>query len=135
MYEPLALKPIGVSVCVENKAKDDSDDDDGSVRLAVWTAAWHRRISELLPHVVSRGGIMTLPLLVCNGHAWSLYFACDRGIKIEMIGPISLGGTYSLSSTYALFAALQELCRWVGGPFREWLGTALKEESTDSGSW
>ncbi|KAL8380652.1 hypothetical protein RB595_005091 [Gaeumannomyces hyphopodioides] len=116
MYEPLVFKPIGVSIStalVEN----------GDVKLGIWTAAWHRRISELLP--VPPGGIVTLPLLLCQGYAWNLYFACDRGSEIEILGPISLGGTHDLPSTYSLFSALQELCRWVDGPFRRWLVTML----------
>jgi hypothetical protein len=119
MYEPITLKPIGVSI----ETKSNAVGEDGSVQLGIWTAAWHRRIHELL--LVPHGSIVTLPLVLCHGHAWTLYFACDRGSRIEILGPIDLGGTRTLSFTYSLFAALQELCRWVDGPFRRWMMAAL----------
>lgn len=118
-YGPLRQKPIGVSI----ETKVNTVAADGSLQLGIWTAAWHRRMSNLF--LVPRGGIVTLPLLLCHGHLWFLYFACDRGSEIEVLGPISLGGTQTLPLTYSLFAALQEICRWVDGPFRRWLMTML----------
>ncbi|KAL8380718.1 hypothetical protein RB595_005141 [Gaeumannomyces hyphopodioides] len=120
MYEPLAFKPIGVSIKTKTIV---SAGGNGSVQLGIWVAAWHRRVAELL--LVPPGGIITLPLLRCHGHGWDLYFACDRGNEIEVIGPISMGGTQDLLSLYSLHACLRQLCEWVGGPFREWLTAAL----------
>ncbi|KLU85785.1 hypothetical protein MAPG_04805 [Magnaporthiopsis poae ATCC 64411] len=110
MYEPLMLKPIGVSIETKVAA---SAGNTGSVQLGIWVAAWHRRITELLD--VAPGGIITLPLVLCHGHEWNLHFACDRGERIEMVGPISSGKTSDVVSLYSLHETLRELCGWVGG--------------------
>ncbi|KLU92238.1 hypothetical protein MAPG_11184 [Magnaporthiopsis poae ATCC 64411] len=120
-HEPLARSPIGVSI------KTGCLTDGGGFQLGIWTAAWHRRISELLalfPSSTPRP-IVTLPLLLCCEHQWELYFAVDRGNEIHLVGPHSVGATQDMMSIYRLLAVLRELCKWVEGPFRSWMMAAF----------
>lgn len=103
-YTPLLLAPIAVSI--ETKVGGASLED-GRVQLAVWTAAWHLRMSKLGVGKRSTpsdgvggaatasqssasladdsgwsGRLVTLPLILTLDHDWNLYFACDRGTKI-----------------------------------------------------
>ncbi|KLU85746.1 hypothetical protein MAPG_04766 [Magnaporthiopsis poae ATCC 64411] len=123
-YEPLVLNPIGVSI----ETKCNTGSADGNVQLGVWTAAWHQRMQSLLQSPVD----ITMPLLLCHGHDWNLYFACDRGHEIAIIGPIPIGGTHKLESVYPLFAVLIEICKWVEGPYRRWWETLLGIEADTS---
>ncbi|KAL8346218.1 hypothetical protein RB598_000219 [Gaeumannomyces tritici] len=111
----LSLKPIAVSI--ETKV-DVGPSREGTIQLGVWVAAWHRRIAAfgLVPH----GGIITQPLLLCVQDSWNLYFACDRGARIEIVGPLELGSMKDLLSVYRVYEALRELCKWIGGTFCEW---------------
>jgi hypothetical protein len=112
-YTPLLLAPIAVSI--ETKVGGASLED-GRVQLAVWTAAWHLRMSKLgigrqsmsghddagettagSPAPLANeagwtGRLITLPLILTLDHDWTLYFACDRGIKIVSIHPHCLAG-------------------------------------------
>ncbi|KLU90652.1 hypothetical protein MAPG_10504 [Magnaporthiopsis poae ATCC 64411] len=58
---------------------------EGTLQLDIWTAVWHRRMRDL--GYTDR--LINLPLVLCRGHGWSLYFACDRGHKIDIVGPAS----------------------------------------------
>ncbi|KLU91795.1 hypothetical protein MAPG_10743 [Magnaporthiopsis poae ATCC 64411] len=91
-------------------------------QLGIWTAAWHRRISELIP---PGSGIITLPLLLVNDFSWELYFACDKGTSIRMLGPINIGSVTTIRSSYMLLAVLRELVAWVDTEFRQWVSTTL----------
>ncbi|KAL8290981.1 hypothetical protein RB601_003667 [Gaeumannomyces tritici] len=124
-YHPLVFNPIGVSIetkCNTGAAK-------GNVQLGIWTAAWHHRVQNLVQSPVN----IALPLLLCHEHAWKLYFACDRGHEIEIIGPITIGSTDTLDSAYSLFAVLVEICKWVEGPYRTWWETILGVAKDSSG--
>ncbi|KLU90777.1 hypothetical protein MAPG_10628 [Magnaporthiopsis poae ATCC 64411] len=120
LYAPLKYSPIGVSVSVE--AEPDSTAARGRLRLGVWTAAWHRRISELIP---PGSKITTLPLVLVEESNWELYFACDEGREIQMVGPMQIGSTDDMLSSYTLLAVLRELVAWVDTQFREWVFTTL----------
>ncbi|KAL8407614.1 hypothetical protein RB594_006440 [Gaeumannomyces avenae] len=111
----LSFKPIAVSI--ETKAGAGASRD-GTIQLGVWVAAWHRRIAAL--GLVPHGGIITQPLLLCVQDSWKLYFACDRGTRIEIVGPMELGSMTDLLSVYCVYEALRELCKWIGGTFCEW---------------
>ncbi|EHA46759.1 hypothetical protein MGG_18092 [Pyricularia oryzae 70-15] len=73
---------------------------------------------------------VTLPVLLVAHYNWSLFFACDRGERIDMVpfGPIC--GTWKLSEIYKLLANLRALVDWVDECFREWMshGSSLKPE-------
>lgn len=129
-YEPLALNPIGISI--ETKSLTGTPIQ-GNIQLGIWTAAWHCRVRALFALSLPPDQLLpTLPLIFCQGHAWHLYFACDWGQRIEIVGPISLGDTESLDSIYTLFASLRELCKWVAGPFRDWWLSVLGVEAANS---
>ncbi|KAL8346137.1 hypothetical protein RB598_000170 [Gaeumannomyces tritici] len=114
LYDPLVFSPIGVSIANATYME-------GTLQLGIWTAAWHRRMRDL----GYTDQLITLPLILCNGFDWSLYFACDRGHMIEIVGPISLGSTARMETLYPLFAVLVELCKWVEGTLRDWWITQL----------
>ncbi|KAL8392167.1 hypothetical protein RB595_002378 [Gaeumannomyces hyphopodioides] len=117
LYNPLGLNPIGVGI----ETKANAVPTEGTLQLGIWTAAWHRRMRDL----GYTDQLITLPLILCHDHDWSLYFACDRGHKIEIVGPLLLGSTDRMVSLYPLLAALVELCKWVEGTFRDWWITQL----------
>ncbi|KAL8407563.1 hypothetical protein RB594_006404 [Gaeumannomyces avenae] len=119
LYDPLVFSPIGVSIA--NAAYME-----GTLQLDIWTAAWHRRMRDL----GYTDQLITLPLILCHGHVWSLYFACDRGHMIEIVGPFQLGSTERMLTLYPLFAALVELCKWVEGTLRDWWITQLGGDPT-----
>ncbi|KAK4443295.1 hypothetical protein QBC34DRAFT_362321 [Podospora aff. communis PSN243] len=125
MYTPLLDWPIGISI--ETKAVGSNEE--GRVQLAVWTAAWHERIKDLM----LKAGVwsvdtrlITLPLLLIVEHNWALSFACDRGDRLEVVGDMTLGETASLKGLYTLVAVLRELAVWMQGPFAEWILAALE---------
>ncbi|KAL8296269.1 hypothetical protein RB600_001650 [Gaeumannomyces tritici] len=122
LYDPLCSSPIGVSI----ETKVNADPSEATLQLGIWTAAWHRRMRDL----GYTDQLITLPLVLCHGHDWSLYLACDRGHKIEIVGPHPLGSTKRMESLYPLFAALVELCKWVEGTLRDWWITQLGEDPT-----
>jgi hypothetical protein len=65
--------------------------------------------------------IITLPLLLVTGHQWRLYFACDRGYRIEILESLLIGESDRLDRIYKIVASLRALARWVQGPYREWI--------------
>ncbi|ELQ33312.1 hypothetical protein M0657_011427 [Pyricularia oryzae] len=117
MHDGLLFQPIAVAI--ETKTFQ-GDENYGLVQLGVWTAAWHVRMRKLMPPGHDKR-LVTLPVLLVAHHNWSLFFACDRGDRIDMVpfGPI--GGTWRLSETYKLLANLRALVGWVDGCFREWM--------------
>ncbi|KAB5511554.1 hypothetical protein GE09DRAFT_1209246 [Coniochaeta sp. 2T2.1] len=95
MYIPLYDRPIG---------------------LAVWTAAWHERMRDLMvPAGIwsSETRLITMLLLLIVGYTWVLSFACDRGDRLEIVGEMTLGETATLKGLYTLVAALRELAGWI----------------------
>ncbi|KAB5581244.1 hypothetical protein GE09DRAFT_1213640 [Coniochaeta sp. 2T2.1] len=129
MYTPLYDRPIGVSI----ETKAEGANEEGRVQLAVWTAAWHERMRDLMvPAGIwsSETRLITMPLLLIVGHTWVLSFACDRGDRLEIVGEMTLGETATLKGLYTLVAALRELARWMQGQFAEWMLGVL-EACTD----
>lgn len=120
MYTPLCDRPIGVGI----ETKAEGANEEGRVQLAVWTAAWHERMRDLMvPAGIwsSETRLITMPLLLIVGHTWVLSFACDRGDRLEIVGEMTLGETATLKGLYTLVAALRELARWMQGQFAEWM--------------
>lgn len=121
-YEPVRFAPIAVSI----ETKQPTGRDDGKVQLAVWTAAWHYRMRRLLDKGVpaaemGQGRIVTLPLLLVTGHQWRLYFACDRGHRIEILESLLIGESDRLDRIYKIVASLRVIAGWVQGPYRKWI--------------
>jgi hypothetical protein len=78
-YTPLTRAPVAVAI--ETKVLGASLEE-GRVQLAVWTAAWHRRMEALGIGGRGQAPLPTLPLLLTMDHDWTLFFACDRGTTI-----------------------------------------------------
>ncbi|KAI6306923.1 hypothetical protein MCOR29_009904 [Pyricularia oryzae] len=117
MHDGLLFQPIAVAI----KTKTfQGDENYGLVQLGVWTAAWHVRLHKFMPPGHGKH-LVTLPVLLVAHHNWNLFFACNRGERINMVpfGPI--GGTWKLSETYKLLANLRALVDWVDECFREWM--------------
>jgi len=120
MYTPLLEWPIGISI--ETKAVGANEA--GRVQLAIWTAAWHERIKDLMMTTGTWSSdtlFITMPLLLIVEHNWVLSFACDRGDRLEVVGEMTLGETASLKGLYTLVAVLRELAVWMQGRFAEWM--------------
>jgi hypothetical protein len=108
MYTPLLDWPIGISI----ETKADGANEAGRVQLAIWTAAWHERMKDLMMTAgtwSSDTRFITIPLLLIVEHNWVLSFACDRGDRLEIVGEMTLGETASLKGLYTLIAVLREL--------------------------
>lgn len=120
MYTPLLDWPIGISI----ETKADGTNEAGRVQLAIWTAAWHERMKDLMMTAgtwSSDTRFITIPLLLIVEHNWVLSFACDRGDRLEIVGEMTLGETASLKGLYTLVAVLRELAVWMQGQFAEWM--------------
>lgn len=84
-YDELRYRPIGVSI--ETKTSTGSLEE-GRLQLGAWTAAWHRRVLDLLGLDAAGSGnvgdfrVITLPLIMVQDDKWEVWFAIDRGNKI-----------------------------------------------------
>ncbi|KAK9787720.1 putative methyltransferase type 11 [Seiridium cardinale] len=124
-YPSVALSPIAVSI--ETKANVD----DARVQLGIWIAAWHKRMYDLRARAsgdritswtrpdTANPALVSTPQILVERHRWELYFACDRGQRIELIGPVHLGSTSSLVGAYALISCLEAVKGWVETVFAE----------------
>jgi hypothetical protein len=84
-YSPLLRDPIAVTI--ETKIGGASSEE-GRLQLGIWTAAWHARMSALGVGGGEQGPLLpTLPLILTHDHAWSLYFAADRGYMMVSHAP------------------------------------------------
>ncbi|KAH8907508.1 hypothetical protein BR93DRAFT_926528 [Coniochaeta sp. PMI_546] len=120
LHTPLLDWPIGISI----ETRTDGANEEGRVQLAVWTAAWHERMKNLMTAACmwsSDTRVITMPLLLIVEHNWVLSFACDRGDWLEIVGEMTLGETASLKGLYTLVAVLRELAVWMQGQFAEWM--------------
>lgn len=75
LTRPFAAVAIGAKILVASM-------EEARVQLALWTAAWRRRMEALGIAVRGKASLPTLPLIQTMDHSWSLFFACDRGITI-----------------------------------------------------
>ncbi|KUI74266.1 hypothetical protein VM1G_09711 [Cytospora mali] len=133
-YPPLRFRPIAVAI----ESKTTTASADPIVQIGFWTAAWHRRMEDISAELgggEQREGrrIITLPLICIVNHEWSVYFAVDRGSSIEMLGPVSMGGTQSIDSAYILLANLRALRDWIKTMFatfiHDWVVTRERNDS------
>ncbi|KAH6983682.1 hypothetical protein BKA56DRAFT_483122, partial [Ilyonectria sp. MPI-CAGE-AT-0026] len=126
-YPPLQFRTIAVSI--ETKAAGSAEE--GRLQLGVWTAAWHQRMNDFFNSGIAKTTdsaqrtIITLPLLLSVEHNWKLFFACDRGDRLEVVGEMSVGDTNTLIGLYTIVAVVRELANWVDSTFREWVIGAL----------
>ncbi|KAH7123388.1 hypothetical protein B0J13DRAFT_566540 [Dactylonectria estremocensis] len=124
-YPPLQFRTIAVSI--ETKAAGSAEE--GRLQLGVWTAAWHQRMNDFFnsdsaktrDSAQRQRTIVTLPLLLSVEHNWKLFFACDRGDRLEVVGEMSVGDTNTLIGLYTIVAVVRELANWVDSTFRKWI--------------
>ena len=78
VYTPLSHGPNGISIGTKAASGKERRD----MQFAIWTAAWHFQMTEVLARAgkLSDGPrlIALLPLLVVE-HDWTLSFVCDSG--------------------------------------------------------
>jgi hypothetical protein len=123
-YPPLQFAPIACNI----ETKTSSVQQDGELQLSVWTAAWYQRMNMLVPDRIAQHGIITLPLLYIIGHDWKLSFACWRGNRIEIMGPLALGDTTTLLGTYTIIAVLRKIGDWITTVYRDWTEKMFLQE-------
>jgi hypothetical protein len=82
----------------------------------------------LVPDCIAQHGIITLPLLYIIGHDWKLSFACWRGNRIEIMGPLALGDTTTLLGTYTIIAVLRKIGDWITTVYRDWTEKMFLQE-------
>ncbi|KAK3299702.1 uncharacterized protein B0H64DRAFT_104042 [Chaetomium fimeti] len=127
-YPPLLRAPTAVTIATMIGS---GSLEDGRVRLGIWTAAWHIRMAALGISGWEDGPLLpTLPLILTHEHQWSLYFAVDRGHKIEILGGIQIGTTSTTQGIYQLLAVLRLLADWIETEFKEWVVTAFTEDTS-----
>lgn len=78
-YHPLQRFPVAVSI--ETKIAG-ANLEEGRMQLAIWTAAWHKRMA--LWGLGAKFGcpLPTLPLILTHDQEWKLFFAVDHPDKI-----------------------------------------------------
>ncbi|KAH8704630.1 hypothetical protein GQ44DRAFT_508443 [Phaeosphaeriaceae sp. PMI808] len=120
LYYPIWQTPTMISI----EVKVGGGEADARVQVGIWVSAWHARVHLLDwddPSSDDTRRIITLPVIIIIDHAWQLYFAVDRGSKIEILGfPYPMGDTRSLKGIYSLLAVLRRLGEWGLDTFDPW---------------
>ncbi|KAJ8130437.1 hypothetical protein O1611_g3191 [Lasiodiplodia mahajangana] len=108
-----------------------------ALQLALWTAAWHKRMRTLrqevfATHIASisdeekryklradekQKRLITVPVIAVVGHHWKVYFAFFNDQFITMHGPLELGSTASLFGIYTIVACLRAIQEWIRTTF------------------
>ncbi|MCJ1312410.1 hypothetical protein MMC25_006084 [Agyrium rufum] len=115
LYAPLSWHPTMITIAV----KVGGSETEARVQIAIWLSAWHKRIAQL-------GGepgrtIISVPVIIVMTHFWTLYFAIDRGSKIDILQfTESIGDTLSLVKIYRILAVLRRLGEWGLKTFEPW---------------
>jgi hypothetical protein len=78
-YHPLQRFPVAVSI--ETKVAG-ANLEEGRMQLAIWTAAWHKRMEQLGLGGKHGPPLPTLPLILTHDQKWELFFAVDHREKI-----------------------------------------------------
>ncbi|TGJ81855.1 hypothetical protein E0Z10_g6926 [Xylaria hypoxylon] len=122
--------PIAVSI----ETKISSSREDPLIQLCLWIAAWHKRMYTLRQRLfplspqayrladappLQHPRLTTVLAVEVVAHEWSVHFACDRGDKIEIYGPVRIGSTATLLEAYALVACLENIRTWIELTFYE----------------
>ncbi|KAL5866422.1 hypothetical protein ACKVV1_011425 [Pyricularia oryzae] len=118
-YNPLTLRPIGVSV--ETKASA-AGAEQGRIQLALWTIAWYKRVQAWVDSCADDIRLPdAMPVILVTEHAWNLAFVCNRGGEaFELVYEISIGSTSNLRDLYKLLAVLRILGHWIDTDLRQW---------------
>ncbi|KAI0154655.1 hypothetical protein GGR57DRAFT_466248 [Xylariaceae sp. FL1272] len=146
-YAPIFRNPIAVSI----ETKSASSSRDPLLQLGIWTASWHKRMTDLRTWLLMLNGsisgvskvshprLVSVPLVVVTGHHWELYFACEVRLddrpNISIHGPVSLGSTKTTLKMFSLVASLRAIKRWAEGTFYEavnsWFTPDNESDSAD----
>ena len=80
-YGPLYFFPAPVAIATK---APNGDKEEAKIQLGIWTAAWFKRMRELLWHVgrASDERVISVPLLMAEGQHWSLYYAHETDQNI-----------------------------------------------------
>ena len=110
-YQPLLFRPAATFI----ETKTTGSADEGRTQLAIFTAALHQRLAVFLDAKfdIRKPQIITLPQILTLEHDWKLFFGCDRGDHIDMVGDMSVGDTKNLVGAYTLLAVMREIARFV----------------------
>ncbi|KAI0467081.1 hypothetical protein F4859DRAFT_495689 [Xylaria cf. heliscus] len=124
-YQPINKSPI--AVLIETKAEGSPAD--ALLQLGIWVAAWYKRMYYLRRHlaihrknrglVTTEHRLVTIPLIKVVGPIWNIYFACDLGSRICIYGPMPIGSTEDVTSTYSLITCLVAIQEWTEITFFE----------------
>ncbi|KAK5635502.1 hypothetical protein RRF57_011214 [Xylaria bambusicola] len=120
LYPSIYDSPIGLSI----ETKTVSVSRDPLVQLSIWVAAWHKRMNDLRlsclrQHIppsasaVEQPRLVSVTLIVVTGHEWDVYFACDEGSCISILGPLRIGSTSTILQIYVLLASLKAIKEWM----------------------
>ncbi|KAK3339619.1 hypothetical protein B0T25DRAFT_360832 [Lasiosphaeria hispida] len=126
-YSPLLRYPVAVSI--ETKVAGASLEE-GQLQLAIWTAAWHKRMEKFGFSGRNVPPLPTLPLILTHDHKWELYFAVDRVDKIEILGTMQIGMTDHLQGIYQLLTVLGQIGAWIDTTFRTWVVNSFHTQNT-----
>ncbi|KAL8960883.1 MAG: hypothetical protein Q9193_002485 [Seirophora villosa] len=122
----LRSNPIASSI--ETKAPNKSWTD-GKAQLAIWTAAFHKRLAMLQKPGQGQGHlpIPAMPLLIAQGHDWHLLIVsrqrlpdnedCSETIVWQKI---DIGSTRNCFDAYKLLAVLHVVADWAYTVWRPW---------------
>ncbi|KAI4175729.1 MAG: hypothetical protein LQ348_006105 [Seirophora lacunosa] len=122
----LRSNPIASSI--ETKAPNKSWTD-GKAQLALWTAAFHKRLAMLQKPSQGQGHlrIPAMPLLIAQGHDWHLLIVsrqplADNEDCSETIiwQKIDIGSTRNCFDAYKLIAVLHVVVDWAYTVWRPW---------------
>ncbi|KAM6514438.1 hypothetical protein FALCPG4_015575 [Fusarium falciforme] len=122
VYGPVRYEPIAISI--ESKIAIGALEE-ARLQLGVWVAAWHRRMSALLP--ANQEPIITLPLILIMEHEWYLLFACDRRDRIDIVEHVAMGDTRGLIGLYKILATLRSLASWMQNEYTAWMQQVFHE--------
>ncbi|KAI0099907.1 hypothetical protein GGR51DRAFT_534065 [Nemania sp. FL0031] len=138
-YASIRYRPIAVSI----ETKAELLQSKALVQLGLWVAAGHKRLHQLRNHLFPppiplyadeaterpQPRLVTMPLIRIEGHIWNIYFACDMGSFIRLIGPTRLGSTDRIVELYALIKSLRHIKRWIETTFYDGMTTWFMQEA------
>ncbi|CEJ95238.1 hypothetical protein VHEMI10729 [[Torrubiella] hemipterigena] len=125
-YQPFHLRPP--ATFIETKATGSAAE--GRTQLGIFVAAQNLRFASFLMAKYShrKGQLplsITLPHILTVEHDWKLFYGCDRGLRIEMVGDVSIGDTKSVLGALTLLAVIREIAKYISNEFKAWMQEIL----------
>ncbi|KAH6961898.1 hypothetical protein BKA56DRAFT_499600 [Ilyonectria sp. MPI-CAGE-AT-0026] len=141
-YDPIRFAANAVSIETKTGANGLQE---ARLQVGIWIAAWYTRMQQLLRRTMAQEEetqdekndqedgetsgkielLIPVPVVIVIEHEWKLFFACDRGNKIDIIGHITIGDTKSLDGLFIIVAVIRRLATWIQDDFRTWLEKVL----------